>query len=63
MDKRGVAFRQIVMVFYLIMAIIVIVTLIQRAKIVAGGEEKADAYSKIIERPKTLNYWYYFYCL
>ena len=57
MDKRGLAFRQIVLIFYLIMAVIVIFTLIQRAKLTVGAEEKVDAYSKIIAL--TINSMFY----
>lgn len=48
MNKRGVIFRQIVMIFYLIMAVVVVLTLIQRARYVVNDEEYVDAYSKII---------------
>jgi hypothetical protein len=57
MNKRGVIFRQIVMIFYLVMALIVVVTLIQRAKYVVNDNEYVDAYSKILAL--TINSMFY----
>ncbi len=48
MDKRGVAFRQIVMITYLVMAVIVVLSLSLRAKYIVSEEEYIDAYSKNI---------------
>ncbi len=45
------------MIFYLIMAVIVVLTLIQRARYVVNDEEYVDAYSKIIAL--TINSMFY----
>lgn len=42
------AFRQIAMIAYLLMAVFVVLSLSLRAKYIAGDEEYADAYSKNI---------------
>ena len=57
MNKRGKTFRQLVLIFYLIMAIIVVFSLGIRAKNVVSAEEKADAYSKNIAL--TINSMFY----
>ena len=46
MNKRGVAFRQIVLIFYLILAVIVVFTLVQRSRFVVSEEQYVDAHSK-----------------
>lgn len=57
MNKQGVYFRQVVMVFYLVVAAIVMLTLVERARYVIDDLEYVDAYSKNIAL--TINSMFY----
>lgn len=48
MNKRGSTTKLIIWIAFLLVAVIVVFTLIQRARYVARDEEYVDAYSKII---------------
>lgn len=49
MDKKGVVFyKQVRLVFYLILAVLVVFTLIQRSRYVVSEEQYVEAYSKHI---------------
>ncbi len=57
MNKQGVYFRQIVMIFYLVVAVVVILTLVQKARYVISDEDYVSAYSKNIAL--TINSMFY----